>query len=79
MQVARPSAQPPADVLALETSVERAGLALACPFSNSDEYEASIIQARRAAGAYGPKRPHLQFWLTVVGAAVMLALLASIT
>ena len=78
MQAARPMPDSPADVLALETTVERAGLALACPFSNSDEYEASIIQARRAAGAYAPKRPHLQFWLTIAGSAVILALLATI-
>ena len=33
-----------------------AGLALACAYSSSDEYEAEVIQARRKAGAYGS--PH---------------------
>jgi hypothetical protein len=30
-----------------------AGLALACAYSSSDEYEAEVIAVRRAAGAYG--------------------------
>jgi hypothetical protein len=33
---------------------ERAGLAWACPFSSSDEFEAAVISSRRRAGAYGP-------------------------
>jgi hypothetical protein len=45
-----------ADVLALQASVERAGCALACSFSSSDEFEAAVIRAQRHAGAYGPKR-----------------------
>jgi hypothetical protein len=43
-------------MLALQSTAEHAGLALACPFSSSDEFEAAIIRARRAAGVYGPKR-----------------------
>jgi len=39
--------------VALEAS---AGLALACAYSSSDEYEAELIQMRRKAGAYGS--PH---------------------
>jgi len=35
---------------------ERAGLAWACPFSSSAEFEAAVISARRRAGAYGPTR-----------------------
>jgi hypothetical protein len=35
---------------------ERAGCALACPFSSSDEFEAAVISSRLRAGAYGPKR-----------------------
>jgi len=42
-----------ADAVALEAS---AGLALACAYSSSDEYEAELIQMRRKAGAYGS--PH---------------------
>ena len=48
--------RPKADLLALEANVERAGTALACPFTSSAEFEAAIVRARRAAGAYGPKR-----------------------
>jgi len=35
-----------------------AGLALACAYSSSDEYEAEVIAVRRAAGAYGSHRRH---------------------
>jgi hypothetical protein len=45
-----------ADFLALEANVERARFALACPFSSSAEFEAAVIQARRDAGLYGPKK-----------------------
>jgi hypothetical protein len=38
------------------SDVQRAGMAWACPFSSSDEFEAAIIRARRDAGVYGPKR-----------------------
>jgi hypothetical protein len=30
-----------------------AGLALACAYSSSDEYEADVIRVRRQSGAYG--------------------------
>jgi hypothetical protein len=43
-----------ADFQALELTSQRAGGAWACSFSNSDEYEAALIQERRAAGAYRP-------------------------
>ena len=36
-----------------------AGLALACAYSSSDEYEAELIRARRSAGAYGPRRQRI--------------------
>lgn len=36
--------------------LQRAGAALACAFSCSDEFEAAIVRSRRAAGVYGPKR-----------------------
>ena len=39
-----------------------AGLALACAYSSSDEYEAELIQARREAGAYG-SRHHRQAYV----------------
>jgi hypothetical protein len=36
----------------LETQAASAGLALACAYSGSDEYESSVIARRRDAGAY---------------------------
>jgi len=44
------------DLLALRAAAERAGTALACLFSSSDEFEAAVIRARREAGAFGPMR-----------------------
>jgi hypothetical protein len=44
------------DLLALRAAAERAGTALACLFSTSDEFEAAVIKARRDAGAFGPRR-----------------------
>jgi hypothetical protein len=38
---------------ALASRAHGAGLALACAFSSSDEYEAAVILGRRIAGAYG--------------------------
>ena len=57
----RPCSQSRSDALALEANAACAGLALACTYSSSDDYVAEIIQARRAAGAYGTRRPHRAF------------------
>ena len=62
-----------ADLHALELTAERAGCALACSFASSAEYEASIIQAKRDAGVYGPKRQRRQIFL-VIAAATLLAI-----
>lgn len=62
------------DAHALEAS---AGLALACAYSTSAEYEAELIQARRKAGVYGPRR-HQQVILTIAAAGVMAGLLAAL-
>jgi hypothetical protein len=62
---------------ALETNVACAGLALACAYSSSDEYEAEVIQMRRKAGAYGSRhhwRAYAAFALTA--AAVVVAAFA---
>ena len=53
---ARTTAAVEADLAALRATAERAGSALACLFSSSDEYEADIIRERRAQGAYRPAR-----------------------
>ena len=61
---------------ALEASVERAGTALACVYSTSDEFEAAVIRARRKAGQIGPRHiGQLRFVLgaTAVAALMMLA------
>ncbi|MGA8971090.1 MAG: hypothetical protein WB499_17900 [Pseudolabrys sp.] len=44
------------EALSLELYAERAGSALACAYSNSAEFDAALIAARRAAGVYGPRR-----------------------
>jgi hypothetical protein len=58
---------------ALEAGVERARLALACTFSSSAEYEASIIQAKRDAGVYGPKQRRRRLLLWFLAATVPIA------
>ena len=54
-----------------------AGLALACAYSSSDEYEAEVIQVRRKAGAYG-SRHHRQAFVAfaIAAAAVVVVFLA---
>src|SRR5437868_10224834 len=42
--------------LALEDHIARAGCAMACAYSSSDEFEAAVIQANLAARGYGWKR-----------------------
>jgi hypothetical protein len=44
------------EISALQVSAERAGCALACSFSSSEEFEAAVIRTRLDAGMYGPKR-----------------------
>jgi hypothetical protein len=57
----------------LETQAACAGLAMACDYSGSDEYEAAVIAARRDAGAYGAK--HHQRHVMIAAAATAVALL----
>ena len=52
----RTVAQVEADLVALRAAAERAGMALACVFASSDEFEAAVINARRQAGAFRRKR-----------------------
>jgi hypothetical protein len=60
------------DALALEAQAARAGLALACAYSNSAEFDAELIAARRAAGVYGPRR-YRRRAVTLAGIAAGLA------
>lgn len=71
-----PSSHGQADSLHLEVYAERAGAALACAYSNSAEFDAALIAARRAAGIYGPRRRRRQMLATAAGVAVALALAA---
>ena len=52
-----------------------AGLALACAYSSSEEFEAEVIQVRRAAGAYGAPVPRHLYAAVALGAAAVVALL----
>jgi hypothetical protein len=61
-----------ADMLALQGFAERAGCALACPFSSSEEFEAAVIRSRREAGAYG-RRHHWHYALYAGAASAVLA------
>jgi len=71
----RVSHGPDPELLALDA--ERAGAALACPFSSSDEFEAAVIRARREAGAYGANRLQKRlYWGCVTGALLVLLLIA---
>jgi hypothetical protein len=64
-----------ADLTALRAAAERAGMALACLFSSSDEFEAAVIKARRDAGAFRRKRRPSRFAaLTLLLAAAFLML-----
>jgi hypothetical protein len=69
------SARVSTDALALQAQAVRAGCALACAYSSSDEFEAAVIRARRAAGVYRPKRRR-RFTLYAVAATAALAIVA---
>jgi len=62
---------------ALEDNALRAGAALGCSYANSHEYEAELIAARRAAGAYGSLRSPwpMRFAAIGVGIAVVVAVI----
>ena len=63
-----------ADLGLLEESVSRAGVALACCYSNAAEYEAEIISVRRAAGAFD--RHYLKRFRIALGATAVASLAA---
>ena len=58
------------DAVALEAC---AGLALACAYSSSDEYEAELIQARRKAGAYGSRQHRPAYVIFALAATAIVA------
>lgn len=61
-----------ADIVALRAAAERAGTALACLFSSSDEFEAEVVRVRREQGAF---RARNRSWYSL-RAAVLVALIA---
>jgi hypothetical protein len=63
--------RPQAEFLALEASVARAGLALVCSYSSSDEYEAAAIAAWRAAMTAHIRR---RTWFAGITAALVVGL-----
>jgi hypothetical protein len=66
----------PSDFETLESAVQGAGSALACPFASSAEFEAATINDRRAAGRYGQKRLRRQAFLIAVGIAAAMLLIS---
>ena len=64
-----------AAVHSLELYAERAGVALACAYSSSAEFDAVLIAERRAAGVYGPRRHRKQRLATAGGIAAALAVI----
>jgi hypothetical protein len=56
MTAYRSVAEVEAELIALRAAAERAGRALACLFSTSDEFEAAVIKTRREQGAFRPQR-----------------------
>jgi hypothetical protein len=60
----------------LEVFAERAGRALACVFSSSDEFEAALIAERRAEGRYGRSRRRSNILVAVAAITAGLVALA---
>jgi hypothetical protein len=74
MAYSRALADLEADIVALRAAAERAGTALACLFSSSDEFEAAVVRLRREQGAYrAPARTRRP--LTTVLIALVLVLI----
>ena len=67
-----------ADLVALRAAAERAGTALACLFSTSDEFEAAVVRVRRAQGAYAPLRRRRNLMRAGIMTAVLVAIFSVI-
>jgi hypothetical protein len=66
---------PQATMLALQSNAERAGTALACAYSSSEEFEAAVIRSKLATGVYGPRRSVRNALYAVVAAAAVASIL----
>jgi hypothetical protein len=74
MSATRNIAELEADIVALRASAERAGTALACLFSSSDEFEAEVVRVRREQGAYRRhNRARRPLWIAALVATLALA------
>jgi len=73
----RTLAEVESDIVALRAAAERAGTALACLFSTSDEFEAEVVRVRREQGAFGPAvtAHHASWWPLAVTALLVIAFL----
>ena len=71
----RTVAQVESDLAALRAAADRAGTALACLFSSSDEFEAEVIRVKRAQGAFAAQRQHRTIVRSLAGVGLV-ALLA---
>jgi hypothetical protein len=70
----RSIAQLEADIVALRATAERAGTALACLFSSSDEFEAEVVRVRREQGAFRRHhRARSPLWIAALVATLALA------
>jgi hypothetical protein len=56
MYGSRTIVQVESDLAALRAAAERAGTALACLFSTSEEFEAAVVRVRREQGAFRAAR-----------------------
>ena len=78
MSQSRAIADLEADIVALRAAAERAGTALACLFSSSDEFEAALIAERRAEGRYGPRKYRKQKVLAFAASALAIVLILAV-
>ncbi len=60
-----------ADIVALRAAADRAGTALACLFSTSDEFEAEVVRVRREQGAFRAKTHKRGPWWAAAVAGVL--------
>jgi hypothetical protein len=72
MHVSRTIADLESDLAALRASAERAGRALGCLFSSSDEFEAAVVRVRREQGAFRAQRRR-PFWSAALIAVAVIA------
>ncbi len=69
------SARLKAELDALQASADRAGAALACIYSSSEEFETATIRARRSRGLFDRRRTaQMRFVLAATAGVAVLAL-----